>query len=667
MKTKLSILALALLQAGMANANGFDLSDANTKKVRKTKWQCKRCEVPAAKGIYGLSAVWTENDDKNVANAFGEDSEDAAALQADMVYPGDNRIKVNAHNLGLETGSGNIQYKSQGLTLGLDYLSQLKVDADNAVALYGFDDEVLTELTGPQTTSLEKKREQWQLNSKFKQQFWSAYLNYQLEEKTGKQVSSTQAGVFPTNFNRRPANFVKPLDTQTQTIQTGAAVKGKQWNASVHYQASLFENDYKGINSADDNGTLQSGAPENEAHQITAKGQYRFNAFSITGQLSKGWLYQDQDYYTLSSVPNGITHLGGEVKTTDGKLLISAKPIKGLRLRAQFNYLDRDNQTPERTFIYDRTNRTRYGATQTNVALDREKQRYLLDARYRLDSQTTLIGGYEYEENERSHSVRETTEEDRLFAKVSYRGIPQLQLSLEGEVSERDGSTYDSNRYTSEIDNPLLRKFHLADKESNKLTANASYSATDNLNLDLSARYSDDDYTDTEIGLTGSQDTAYDLAVNYNHNNDLSFSLYGGQQWIDSDQSGSQLFTTADWMGETEDSFSHIGMGSRYSNLLDQKLSLTLSYDYSESKSETAVTGQSPFGDYTAWQHKVALTAQYQINKTTLVEAGYRYIRVYDTDYTEVAPLAIDGLVTLGDTDNNFQAHQLMLTLSYAL
>ena len=666
MKTKLSILALALLQAGMAHAIGFDLSDANTKKVKKAKWQCKRCNVPNAKGSYGLSAVWSEDDDANAANTFGEDSETAAALQADMVYSGSGRIKVQAHDLGLETGSGTVQYNSQNLTLGLGYLSQLNVDADNATALYGIEDEVLTERDSPVGVTLQSKREQWQLASRFKQAAWDAYLNYQIEENTGKQASSTQVGRFPVNFNRRPVNFVKPLDTQTQTIRTGASMKGKRWTASLHYQASLFENDRTGLTTAQ-TGTLQAYAPDNEAHQMTAKGQYRFDSVSITGQFAKGWLYQDQDYYTLASVPNGITHLGGEVKTTDGKLLISAKPVKGLRLRAKLNYRERDNHTPEQTFVYDRTNRTQYGATQTNVALDREKLSTLLDARYRLTSTTTLSGGYAYEEIERSHSVRETTEEDRLFAKISYRGIPQLQLSLEGEYSERDGSQYQANRYTSEIDNPLLRKFHLADKESNQLTAKASYAAAENLNLDLSARYSDDDYSHTDIGLTASKDSAYDLAVNYRLNPDMSFSIYGGQQWTDSDQAGSQGFTTADWFGEVEDSFSHIGLNSRYANLLDQKLSLTLSYDYSESESETEVTGQSPFGDYTAWQHKAALIAEYQLSPTTQLQAGYRYIRAYDTDYAEVAPLAIDGLVTLGDTDNNFQAHQLMLTLTYAL
>lgn len=667
MKTKLSILAFALLQAGMANAIGFDLSDANTTKVKKDKWQCKRCATPQAKGFYGLSAVWTENDEINAANAFGEDSEAAVAMQANMVYPSNSSVKLQAHNLGLETGSGNIQYNSQNRTFGLGYLSQIKVDADNAVALYGIEDEILTELDEAKATTLQKKREQWQLSSKFKYQAWNVYLNYQLEEKTGTQASSTQIGIFPVNFNRRPVNFVQPIDTQTQNIQIGASIRGRKWNTSAHYQASLFDNDYKGINSLDDNGTLQSGAPENQAHLITTKGQYRFDTVSITGQLSKGWLIQEQDYYALESVPYGITNLNGEVQTTDGRLLISAKPIKGLKVRAKSSYRDRDNQTPEYTFVYDRTNRTRYGATQTNIALDREKQQHLIDARYRLTPSTTIGGGYEYEAVERNHSLREKTKQDRLFAKVSYRGIPQLAISLEGERKDKDGSIYEANGYTSEIDNPLLRKYHLADKESQKVVAKAVYSPTKTFNFDVSTRFSNDDYHNSELGLTESKETGYDIAVNYKPNHDLSFQVYGGQQWIDSNQSGSQAYSSADWIGETDDSFSHVGFRSQYANLLDSRLRLILSYDYSESESEAEVTGHSPFGDYTAWQHQARLTALYQINKTTQIEAGYRYIRAYDTDYAEVAPLAIEGLVTLGNTDNNFQAHQLMLTLSYKL
>ncbi|WP_028112406.1 MtrB/PioB family decaheme-associated outer membrane protein [Ferrimonas kyonanensis] len=662
MKFQLSILALALMQAGVAQSagfnSGFNLKGANTDKVNTAKWQCKRCEAPGAAGAMGVSAVWNELDDARAANDLGDDSELAAALQADAVYTGATRVKVQAHNLGMDTGSAQVSVSNERFGATVGYQSQLNVKADNAQSLYGLEGSDLVMLPSAQSTTLQAKREQWQLGSELKGQGWGAYVDYRLEEKTGQQASSTQ-------LNRSPVNFARPIDSQTQRLNAGTEMNGDAWLASLHYQGSLFDNSNSSIDQSE-RGSLQALSPDNEAHQLIARGQYRFSGINVTGQLAKGWLYQDQDYVTLGGVPNGITHLNGKVQTTDARLNVSTKPAKGLKLRAKVTYRDRDNRTPERLFSsvdYD----VLRGRTHQSVALDLEKTSYLVDARYRLSADWHLLGGYEHESVERNHSVREETDEDSLFAKLTFKGIDTLRIALKGELSSRDGSTYQASETTSSEDNPLLRKYHLADRDRTRAELKISHQPMDSLALDLSYRYAKDDYDQSELGLTESTDHGYDLALSYRFNPQLSLSLYGGQQWIDSSQLGSQSFATADWQADVEDSFSHIGLGGHYTGLMQDQLTLGLDYDYSESDSDTSVTGKAPFGDYTAWGHRAQLFADYAISSNATLRAQYRYLRGYDSDYTQVAPQAIPGLVTLGQTHSNYQAHQLMLTLSYAL
>ncbi|TKB56594.1 MtrB/PioB family decaheme-associated outer membrane protein [Ferrimonas aestuarii] len=661
MKYPLSVLALALMQAGMAHASSLNLSEANLERVNTDRWDCKRCTVVKASGELGVSAVATDADNAVAANRLGEDSEGMAALQADLAYQqqGD-RIRVQAHNLGMETGHAKVDAKGQNLGLTLGYQSQLSVNADEVQTQYQVAGDQL--IAQPGEVTLQSKRERFELGTDYQRNIWRTdwrtYAEYAYLEQTGAKATST-------NLNKAPINFARPIDTTTQSWETGLQAAGQSWTGELSYQGSLFENDHQALNDGD-KASLQAGAPGNESHQVSALGQYRFASSHLTGQLVKGWMYQNDNYVDTQGVPTGITHLNGEVETLDARLRYSHKLSRDFKLGMKVDYRDRDNKTPIQLFHsvnYD----PQSGQAIENVALDTSRTAYQLDGRYRLAKGLVAKGGYQYIEKEQSDTVREQTDESRFFASLDYTALANWNFGLDAEYGSRDGSAYQASAATSEEDNELLRKYHLADRDRTKFELSVTHTPWQQLSMDLRYHYAEDDYGNSELGLTESKDYGYDFSLSFQANDQVSFHAFGAQQWIESTQAGSQSFSSADWVGEVEDSFSYIGAGTRYDGLMQDRLALGLDYSFNESESDTSVSGQTPYGDYISWSHNVHLYAEYALTEHATLKANYRYERYYDTDYAEVGNGVIPGLTTLGNLASDYNAHQLMLTFSYLM
>ncbi|PKG72977.1 hypothetical protein CXF86_20115, partial [Shewanella sp. GutCb] len=91
----------------------------------------------------------------------------------------------------------------------------------------------------------------------------------------------------------------------------------------------------------------------------------------------------------------------------------------------------------------------------------------------------------------------------------------------------------------------------------------------------------------------------------------LSGYAFAGQQWIESNQAGSQSFSTPDWFADIEDEFINLGAGFTYTGLLEDRLSLGGDYLFANSTSNTLVTYDvtTPQGDYFSFNHSLKLHA----------------------------------------------------------
>ncbi|WP_028114817.1 MtrB/PioB family decaheme-associated outer membrane protein [Ferrimonas kyonanensis] len=664
---KYNLITLAIIAASTpALAVDFGLANANTDRVNTSQWQCKRCVSPTKNhGQLNLSAGYADIDDAHAQNALGsDDSGTVAAVGGRARLASDNgwRLSATAHDLGLEHGDFDARLsKDDRYQLTVNYRQLAQVDSDQAMSQYHYGNDQLTPAAQPFPTTLGIKREQIGVGVSASQPLAglpiSTYVNYRTEDKTGHQRSSV---VTPS-----PVNLAKRVDSTTDTFAAGAQLEGGHWLAALDYQGSVYRNHLNEIYHQTF-GSLMAMDPDNESHQLTLSGNARSSLGQFDGRISSGRLIQDDALVNAAQSP--IQSWDGQIDTLDASGRYTTVVGDALKLQASAKYSDRDNQSSVFEFAqYDFNTVT--GIVSENVLLDRTSSDAKLAAQYRVAKGYRFDAEYRYDRDERSHSDRETTEEHGIRAGIKVTALEHWRIEFESGLSQRDGSRYQANSVTSTEQNELMRKYYLADRDRLETTLSLRHQPSSALSMDLSLHYANDDYTDTEIGLTDAKNYGYQLNASYLLKRHLSVYGFAGQQWIDANQSGSQAGGLADWSARIEDRFITLGSGFEWSGLMQDALTLGGDYLFANSDSNARNSGAAStgFDDYYSYSHSVGLFAQYRLTPHSHLKLDYRYERYYDTDYTDVAVDAVNGLTTLGDLSHNYNAHQLMLTYSISL
>ena len=658
----LSLLAISGAITGSAMAADFGVNKANTSTVNQQVFQCKRCpQVAGYTGTIGVNAAYIDSDDIHSGNAFGTDNDGAdGSVDADLHYrnTAGYKAKFQAHQLGLDNGFAHLEAgKSGHYKLVADYQQLTRYQSGDARSQLWYKDGVLTPSEHTQIQELSLQRNKAGLGLSYGQDFYQAYVRYEHENKTGYQSSSI---VTP-----RPVNFGLPVDANTDNLTAGLSLSGDSWTTNLNYFVSQYKNDVDAL-SLPYLYDVFAPAPDNQAHQISLSGQYQLNRTVMSGRLASGKMTQDDNLIQMSGNP--LQNWDGEVDTLDGKLSVTSLLSNKLRLGGSVDYSKRDNKGSVWEFAQYEVNGIS-GAFKQNIPLDTERHGLKLNASYRLSSDYRLQAGYDRKEMERSYGDREQTNDDALWAKLNVRAMDDIKLKFKASLDNRGGSEYQTSELTSSETNPLLRKYYLADRKRTAFEAKFNHTPTSWLCVDMTARYAKDDYNETQLGLTESEDYGYDINLGLQLNAHLSGYAFAGQQWIDAAQAGSQGFSSPDWFADIEDEFINLGAGFNYSGLLEDRLSLGGDYLFANSASNTLVTYDvtTPQGDYTSFNHSLKLHANYALSEEMALKLAYQYERYYDTDYAQIDVNTVPGLTTLGSLNHNYNAHQVMLSFSYQL
>ena len=666
MRYKLNLITLALVSvSGSAMAADFSVNKANTSGVNADKFQCKRCpDTTGYRGSVELGAAYSDSDDIHSANALNSEDGTHGVLNADVRYRGKTgyRAKAQATNLGLTNSRAYLEAGKVGsYQAELDYRQLSQYQHDNAKSNLWYADGTLTRSAQVQTQELSLKRKQIGMGLsagyQWGEQDYQVFARYSQEEKTGYQSASM---VTP-----RPINFGKPVDATTDKLTSGLSISGQNWLTSLNYQYSEYDNQIDSL-SLPYLADIYAPAPDNSAYQLSLSGQYLFNRTAISTQLATGRMIQDAA--VIQTTGNPIQNWDGQVDTTDGKLAITSVLDNRLRLGGSVSYSKRDNKSSVWEFAQLESDGIS-GAFKQNVLLDTENLNYKVNVSYRINSDYRLQAGFDREELERSHSAREQTDESTVWTKLDIRSFANSKLKLKASFSQRDGSQYQASGLTSSIENPLLRKFYLADRDRSAFEAKFNHAPADWINVSLIGRYAEDDYSDTALDLTSSKDYSYNLNADMQFDKRLSGYAFAGQQWIESQQNGSQSISASDWSAQVDDEFINLGAGMNYTGLMQDKLNLGLDYLFANSSSDKQVVYVStePQSDYYSYSHSAEMYANYKVSEQLGVRLGYQFERYYDTDNAQVDVNAIDGLTTLGKLNHNYNAHQVMLSFSYQL
>lgn len=672
MKYKLSLVTLALA-ACSTNAFAFDfgVTSANVKQVTSSKWACKKCNSSQNfVGQAGVDVGVMDSDDDHAANNLKYTDGFAAGLNADVIYNKNGyRSELTADDLGSEQGRASIKAGQVGIwNVKASYDEKTRYDADNAESVWFADGNELVEQPQIMLQQLKQQRKKSAIEAKLNFGNVSfanmaTYIRFSNEDKTGKRASSM------SNGGIKAINIAAPVDTQTQNMAAGVSLSGQNWLTELSYKGSWFDNNIESLAFNTLDYPISSQAPENNSQFVSLAGRYSLNKTHFSGRVVQGSMTQDADFVTLNGVTSGQTNADTQVDTLDANVKVTSMVMKGLRLKASVDYSDRDNKTDineYEQYSYDELN----GQFESNEALDTTRTTYKVSGSYSIAKGQRIEAGYDRIETERSDQDREETDDNIFWAQWRVTAIDKWDIRLKGLYSDRGGSEFLYEEMEQNNENVLMRKYYLADKLSNRAELYVTHAPLDNLSISFRGYYGLDDYTNTEIGLVESKDYGYDLGLSWQAFADLSLSLDGGYQWIDSEQASAQSGSVDMWQADTEDQFGFAGIGFNYTGLSEQGINISADYSYAISMSDSYSNGYNIMGDYESTTHNVTVQATYDMTEKTTVGIKYQYENYQDSDDTQLPSsyypgTGPTGLTTLGVLDHDYKAHLILATLQY--
>ncbi len=125
------------------------------------------------------------------------------------------------------------------------------------------------------------------------------------------------------------------------------------------------------------------------------------------------------------------------------------------------------------------------------------------------------MGGIRQKNIERSLQSVEETRERSYWGEVTLSPWAVAQLRLKVESSERDASPFVLLDDGGPLENPLMRKFHLADRDRDRIIIELDLSPAQGLGISLSYFSAEDQYSASLVGLRESEEQSLSLDLNY--------------------------------------------------------------------------------------------------------------------------------------------------------
>jgi len=504
---------------------------------------------------------------------------------------------------------------------------------------------------------------------------WETAVNVRHEVRDGQK--RTAGSLFFTNT----AQLIEPVDYTTDEVEVSATYTTRKWQSRLAYYGSFFNNHdtsltWQNAYPFGSTGSTDFGRsalpPDNMFHQILLSSDYQLSGHTrVSGDIAMGRMEQDANLLPATINTNVTVALprqsaDAKVDTLTANLKIYSAVGSKLRLNAAYRYNDRDNRTPVDLFTWVSTDANFTSAARMNTPYSFTDNSLKLGADYRLTQKTRLGAGYEYETRDRTNLDVDNTKENTFWGKLSVRAPDDIELSARVAHAERDASGYNPVNPTQ---NPLLRKYNMADRNRDTANVQAAFNPHERLSLGLSAGLSVDDYSDSALGLTGSREIDLSADASLILTDRTSLHAFASWQEIQSDQVGSQSFATADWFATYDDTVDNFGIGVKH-RLIQDKLDIGADYSLLNSTSEISVETGAPgtsFPDLKTELDIVKLYADYHLKDDITLHAAYWYEAYDSRDWSRegVGPATISNVLAFGEDAPSYDVHAVMLSVRY--
>ncbi len=505
---------------------------------------------------------------------------------------------------------------------------------------------------------------------------WKLQADYRRSERQGLRRSSA-------SFGFSAAEFAAPIDYVNDDFDLALSYSTDIWQANISYFGSTFKN--KNNSLTFDNpytGAAATGQlalpPDNEAHRVTLAGSVLLPAHTtLNGQLGIGRMEQNENLlpYTtntlLPATPLPSSSANAEVDTLNLNIRAVSSPWRSITLEGELRYNEFDNKTAINAYDYVITDTVPASVPVPNSAYDYERRELSLRGEYRLPGGMKLHAGFDNKRFERNRQDRDRTTTNRLWFRMRTRLGADADLDLDLFAEDRDGSGYTTVENPAAPENPLMRKYNMADRERTGLKLHGSVFGVERIDFGWELELGEDRYDGSEIGLSKSDYVRFgaDIAWLYSARGSAYASLYNEK--IKTDQRNSQSFSSPDWAATTNDRFTTGTLGVAYPELFGQ-VDATLEYTWSRSLGEVlSDTNGLPavFPELRSKRQNIRLGISYPYSESLSFGFDYFFESLDSDDWAldGVEPDTIPNLLALGANAWNYDTSVFYLSVRYRL
>jgi MtrB/PioB family decaheme-associated outer membrane protein len=502
------------------------------------------------------------------------------------------------------------------------------------------------------------------------------YARYARQEKSG-------TGIIGGSFLTQAAQLAKPIDDVTSNYELGAIYRMKSGFLRVSYSGSLYsnaadsltwDNAYSGFSQTSSTGRMTL-APDNSAQTVALDGNWRLplnSVFSFRAAL--GEIRQDDILLAASTLspPGGSvpkSSLEGRIDTTAYGLGFTSRPMDKLRIRMGYRRDERDDKTDPLAVTYVTTDTGTGTSTKTTRRYDFTRENFDASGDFDLFRWLSLGGGYERINRDYTSQSIESSVTDRNFLRLALRPFSGIELLATFGEEHRDAAENGTLYVPKPGDNPLMRKYNLANRDRDFGSLMLSWSPTEKLSIGIDGGLAYDDYRRSKAGLQEANDLHYAGTISYAFTENATAYVTGGHQKVDSTQVGGSEAVLANlWTARYDDKFENAGAGFKVDEIAG-KFDFGMDYSYGKSTGDIInyAAASTPFPTLKSKLESASVTAGMRLGERGRIGLLYRYEKLDSSDWQldGVQPGTVPTLISLGADAYNYNVDLISLVFSY--
>lgn len=554
---------------------------------------------------------------------------------------------------------------------------------------------------------------------------WRFDGRYQREQKEG--LDRFGAMFASGGGNARAVLLPMPVDSVTDTLEFSADYFESQWQLRVAWLLSLFDNEvpalrwqnaFAGVSGWHPSASYPNGegqaalSPDNSFQQLRVSGGYTFRSEQrVSADIAFGRARQDEAFlpYSINPVllasvlePLPRDSLNGETDSTQMTLRYSARPNQTFFYRAQYRFDDHDSNGEGQIYTYIPSDSALQNISadsstrRIRQSSDRREQQLELEIGYRVSPAQTWRLGLQRNESRRDTSARERANENQISLNYQHQWSQTLSAQVRYQFSDRDGSTYVGNEtflsshapgYTETVagqfeNHPDLRQYYLANRQRQRASMQLNWAVSEAWQINGNLHVTDDDYQQSELGLTRRTATGISLDSHYSIARDWTLYLFLAHDQLDAEQQGHdfrggalRLTQAADpnrrWFVEHQDRSDALGAGLTHEF---QQLPLTMGLDAVVVETDSdidmlagAALNSEPLPSISTRLHSFKLYGRYHLSEKLKLNISY-LTEQFDSDDWHDDGIAVDTLSNVllsGNPSPAYRAHVIMLSIGY--